>query len=166
MSRRGRDRGRGLTRRATLGSATPHPGKVTLLTNVASKCGYTDMNYEGLTRLRAEYGGRVEIVGVPSNAFGKQEPGSPDEIKAFVESKFKVAFPLTEKCEVNGPNTHPLFLEHKRATNSLDKDVKWNFETKFLIAKDGVSVQRFAKAFGPEKLRGNIEELVNAPDAA
>ena len=138
-------------------------GKVVVITNVSSQCGYTAVNYEGLNQLQRELGGRgLQVVGVPCNQFGAQEPGSPQEIVSFVKTKFGKEFPLTAKCDVNGPNTHPLYVELKRATNTSDKDVKWNFSDKFIVARDGVSVKRFSKAFTPAKLRAEIEAALAA----
>jgi len=88
--------------------------------------------------------------------FGEQEPGTPAEIREFVRTNFKSTFPLTQKCDVNGPRTHPLYVELKRATGTEDKDVRWNFESKFIVAKDGVSVSRYVKAFDPDKIRAQV----------
>jgi len=128
-------------------------GKVVLVTNVSSKCGYTKLNYEGLNKLHEEFGRDLAIVGVPCNQFGEQEPGTPAEIREFVRSNFDSKFTLTSKCDVNGPRTHPLYVELKRATGTADVDIRWNFEAKFVVAKDGVSVARYNKAFDPAHVR-------------
>jgi len=134
--------------------------KVTLISNVACACGYTESNYAQFVALDEKYKGDLQIMAFPSNEFGGQESGSPSDIRAFVDAK-GVKFHMMEKCEVNGPNTHPVIKALKEATKSQDVDVKWNFETKFLVAKDGVSVTRFSKA-----LKMDLDEKINALQSA
>ena len=117
-------------------------GKVVLITNVACACGYTKSNYEQLVALDAKHKGELQILAFPSNEFGGQESGSPKQIRDFVSEK-GVKFTMLEKTEVNGPGAHPVYQALKEATSG--DDVKWNFETKFLVARDGVSVTRFNK---------------------
>ena len=134
-------------------------GKVVLITNVACACGYTKSNYEQLVALDAKHKGELQILAFPSNEFGGQESGSPKDIRDFVSSK-GVKFNMMEKCEVNGPNAHPLYKQLKEATDP--SDVKWNFETKFLVARDGVSVTRFNKAFNNDRLEADIAARLGA----
>src|SRR5207253_2247786 len=133
-------------------------GKVVLIVNVASQCGYTKQ-YEGLQELYAKHekDGLV-VIGVPSNEFGKQEPGSDEEIKKFCTTKYKVTFPMMSKVVVNGKDQVPLykFLTAKDTNPSFSGDIKWNFE-KFLIGRDGQVVGRFKSAVAP-----NSDELTKA----
>jgi glutathione peroxidase len=142
-------------------------GKVIVITNVASKWGFTKVNYEQLTAWDRELrDSGLAIVGVPCNQFGSQEPGTPQEIRKFVD-KFGVKFTMTEKVDVNGPNSHPLYVALKQATGTSDKDIRWNFETKFVIERDGVSVTRYSKAAAGtelEKLRAHLLQLLVAKD--
>ena len=131
--------------------------KVILFVNVASKCGLTPQ-YKGLVALQDEYEGRgFAIVGVPCNQFGKQEPGSPEEIKSFTADNYKVDFTLLEKQDVNGPNRSPLyqFLVGDGA------DIGWNFE-KFVIGRDGEVVARFEPQTTPDntQLKAAIEKAL------
>jgi glutathione peroxidase len=134
-------------------------GKVVLFVNVASECGYTPQ-YEGLQELYSKYekDGLV-VVGVPSNEFGKQEPGTNDDIKKFCTTKYKVTFPMMSKVVVKGKGQVPLYKTLIEATPN-DKgqvqQVGWNFE-KFLISRDGKVVGRFKSAVAP-----NADELVKA----
>lgn len=125
-------------------------GRPTLIVNVASQCGLTPQ-YEGLQRLYERYADRgLNIVGVPCNQFGEQEPGTPDEIATFCSETYGVTFPLTAKLDVNGPNRHPLYHELTATADAEGEagDVRWNFE-KFLIAPDG-SVTRFRPLVTPD----------------
>lgn len=127
-------------------------GKVVLIVNVASECGYTPQ-YEGLQQLYARHqkDGLV-VIGVPSNDFGRQEPGTNEEIKQFCTSRYKVTFPMMSKVVVKGPNQIPLYKALIEATPN-DKgeivQVGWNFE-KFLIGRDGKVVGRFKSAVAPD----------------
>lgn len=158
-------------------------GKVVLIVNTASKCGFTGQ-YEGLQALYEKYSDKgLEIIGFPCDQFAGQEPGSNEEVKGFCSLNYGVTFPLSEKVEVRGENAHPLFkyltekapfkgLEHLPGSEGLvnflkanfpkflDADsIKWNF-TKFLINKDGEVVGRFESPVAPVALEGKIEELL------
>ena len=125
-------------------------GGPTLIVNVASRCGLTPQ-YEGLQRLYENYADRgLNIVGVPCNQFGEQEPGTPDEIASFCSANYGVSFPLTAKLDVNGPDRHPLYEELTATPDAEGEagDVRWNFE-KFLVAPDG-SVTRFRPLVAPD----------------
>jgi glutathione peroxidase len=122
-------------------------GKVLLLVNTASECGYTPQ-YAGLQKLHATYEKRgFSVVAFPSNDFGGQEPGSNKEIKAFCSTKFGVTFPLFAKITVKGPNKHPLYAMLSQTPPA--GDVKWNF-AKFLVAKDGTVIARYDSDVTPE----------------
>ena len=134
-------------------------GKVVLFVNVASECGYTPQ-YEGLQELHTKYekDGLV-VIGVPSNEYGKQEPGTDDEIKKFCTSKFKVKFPMMSKVVIKGKDQVPLYKTLVEATPNAKGEVQqvgWNFE-KFLVARDGKVVGRYKSAVAP-----NAEELIKA----
>ena len=136
-------------------------GKVVLVVNTASKCGFTPQ-YEGLERLWRDYRDRgFEIVAFPCNQFGAQEPGNAEEIAQFCSLKYDVSFPLFEKIDVNGPDAPPLYRWLKREAPGIfgTEQVKWNF-TKFLIGRDGKVVKRYAPTEKPEKLRLDIERLL------
>jgi glutathione peroxidase len=126
-------------------------GKVTLLVNVASKCGLTPQ-YEQLEQLEEKYKGKgFDVIGIPCNQFGEQEPGSPDEIKTFCSTTYGVTFPMTEKIEVNGDGRHPLYQELTKTADAegVDGDIRWNFE-KFLVGRDGNIVARFSPLVLPD----------------
>jgi glutathione peroxidase len=126
-------------------------GKVTLLVNVASFCGLTPQ-YEGLQQLEEKYKGQgFDVIGIPCNQFGEQEPGTADEIKTFCSTNYNVTFPLTEKIEVNGDGRHPLYQELTKTKDAegVDGDIRWNFE-KFLVGRDGNVVARFSPLVLPE----------------
>ena len=111
--------------------------KVVVITNVASACGYTDKNYKALVELyNAEKDKGLVVLAFPCNQFGAQEPGSADDIAAFCSNKYKVNFPVMEKVNVNGAQTHPVYKYLKEASGNTD-DIRWNFATKFIVAKDG-----------------------------
>lgn len=136
-------------------------GKAVLVVNTASKCGFTPQ-YKGLETLWQQYKDKgLVIVGFPCNQFGHQEPGDEGAISEFCELNFGVTFPLFKKIEVNGENTHPLYVELKRRAPGLlgSQGIKWNF-TKFLIGKDGKLVKRFAPTTKPEDLGSEIEALL------
>ncbi|GAA4379825.1 glutathione peroxidase [Paeniglutamicibacter cryotolerans] len=123
-------------------------GKVLLVVNVASECGFTQQ-YAGLQELHETYrDSGLEILGVPCNQFGGQEPGTDAEIAAFCSSTFAVSFPLTAKTDVNGENAHPLYRQLTAYPSGEVRDVKWNFE-KFLVNRDGQIVGRFGSAVEP-----------------
>ncbi|MCG3148701.1 MAG: Thioredoxin/glutathione peroxidase BtuE [Verrucomicrobiae bacterium] len=130
----------------TLGA---YKGKVLLVVNVASKCGYTKQ-YAGLEALYQKYKGQgMVVLGFPCNQFGSQEPGTNEEIKKFCSTKYNVTFPLFDKIEVNGPNRHPLYTALAGKESPFPGDIKWNFN-KFLIGRDGKILQRFDSKAAPE----------------
>jgi len=142
-------------------SMADYKGKVVLIVNTASKCGFTPQ-YDGLEKLYEKYAARgLVIVGFPCNQFGKQEPGSMEEITEFCQVKFGVKFPMAQKIEVNGKGALPLYQHLKKAAPGLlgSEQVKWNF-TKFLVDRNGEVVERFAPATPPEKLEAEIEALL------
>ena len=136
-------------------------GKVLLVVNTASKCGFTPQ-YAGLEKLWEEFGPRgFEVLAFPCNQFGHQEPGSADEIAQFCQVNFGLSFPLMGKVEVNGENATPLYRWLKDEAPGLlgTKAIKWNF-TKFLIDRQGKVVRRYAPTDKPEALRADIERLI------
>ncbi|MFT5198555.1 MAG: glutathione peroxidase [Planctomycetota bacterium] len=138
-------------------------GKVVLVVNVASRCGFTSQ-YEGLEALHQKYAHRGLIVlGFPCNQFRSQEPGDAAEIASFCKINFGVTFPMFAKVDVNGPHTAPIFDFLKTEGRGIlgTKKVKWNF-TKFLVDRTGQNVERFAPTFKPENLHGHIEALLSA----
>jgi glutathione peroxidase len=147
------------------GAAAPlssFKGKVVMLVNVASKCGYTPQ-YAGLEKLYETYKDKgFVIVGVPANNFGGQEPGSNEEIKTFCTRNYNVTFPMMSKVSVKGSDTAPLYqyLTDKSANPKTGGDIKWNF-TKFLVDKKGNVINRFESAVTPEST-----DLVKAVEAA
>ena len=137
-----------------------YKGKVLLIVNTASKCGFTPQ-YEGLEKLYKEFGGKgLEIIAFPCNQFGAQEPGDPEEIKNFCTLNYQVSFPLMAKTDVNGDNAAPLWKHLKsKKSGLLGSRIKWNF-TKFLVNKNGEVVGRHGPAVKPEQLRSDIEALL------
>ena len=136
-------------------------GKVLLIVNTASKCGFTPQ-YKGLEALYQKFRDRgLVILGFPCNQFGRQEPGDSEQIGEFCERNFGVSFPLFEKVDVNGDDAHPLFGYLKQEAPGVlgSKGIKWNF-TKFLVASDGRVVKRFAPKDTPESLEADIEKLL------
>jgi len=128
-------------------------GKLLLIVNVASHCGFTPQ-YKGLEDLHRKYAGKgVEVLGFPCNQFGKQEPGNAEEIKNFCSINYDVTFPIFAKIDVNGPAAHPLYnyLTREKGGGLLGRGIKWNF-TKFLIGREGQVLGRFAPTFTPEQL--------------
>ena len=126
-------------------------GKVTLMVNVASKCGLTPQ-YEGLERIHEQYADRgFSVLGFPCNQFLGQEPGSPSEIAEFCSTTYGVTFPMFEKIEVNGEERHPLYQELTVSPDGegYTGDIRWNFE-KFLVDPDGTVLARFAPQVDPE----------------
>ncbi len=129
-------------------SLAPYEGKVLLIVNTASECGYTKQ-YKGLEAIYEEFKSQgLVVLGFPSNDFGGQEPGSAEEIKNFCERKFKVTFPMFEKNAVSGKDQQPLYA-HLIAQSTIKDPVKWNFE-KFLIGRDGKVITRFLSKVDPE----------------
>lgn len=137
-------------------------GKVLLVVNTASKCGFTPQ-YEGLEALHRKYRDRgLSVIGFPCNQFAGQEPGSAEEIANFCKINYGVTFPIMAKIKVNGPETHPVFQRLKeQAPGSVGKAIKWNF-TKFLISRDGRVVKRFAPKDKPEEMEKVIEGFLEA----
>jgi glutathione peroxidase len=126
-------------------------GSAVLVVNVASRCGLTPQ-YAGLEELQREYGERgLQVLGVPCNQFGGQEPGTSEEIAEFCSTTYGVTFPLTEKVEVNGEERHPLYdlLTAVPDADGEAGDIRWNFE-KFLVAADGAVIGRFRPQIKPE----------------
>jgi glutathione peroxidase len=140
-----------------------YKGKVLLVVNTASKCGFTPQ-YKGLEALYEKYKSKgLVVLGFPSNQFGQQEPGPDDEIAEFCEMNFGVTFPLFSKVDVNGDAAHPLFKYLTSTKKGLlgSEAIKWNF-TKFLIGRDGNVVERYAPTTKPEDLEGDIERVLGA----
>lgn len=137
-----------------------YKGKVILIVNTASKCGFTPQ-YKGLEEIYIKYKDReFVILGFPCNQFFGQEPGSAEEIQQFCTLKYSVTFPLFQKIEVNGKNTHPLYKLLKEQLPLEGKnDIRWNFE-KFLIDKSGKPIKRFSPKTKPEDLVTDIEVLL------
>jgi glutathione peroxidase len=138
-----------------------YAGKVLLIVNVASKCGFTPQ-YAGLEALYRKYGERgFAILAFPCNQFGAQEPGDAEEISNFCALTYDVTFPLMGKIEVNGSGADPLYEYLKAAKPGLmgSKAIKWNF-TKFLIDREGRPVKRYAPTDKPESLEKDIEALL------
>jgi glutathione peroxidase len=135
-------------------------GKVLLIVNTASKCGFTPQ-YKGLEDVYRQFNERgFEVLGFPCNQFGAQEPGNAAEIADFCEQNYGVSFPLFAKIEVNGEHADPLFQYLKEAAPGLlGKNIKWNF-TKFLIRKDGSVYKRYAPLTKPEDIAADIEKLL------
>ena len=136
-------------------------GKVLLVVNTASKCGFTPQ-YDGLEALWRKFRDRgFEVVAFPCNQFGGQEPGNAEEIESFCKVNFGVSFPLMAKIEVNGNGATPLYNWLKAEAPGVlgSKRIKWNF-TKFLIGRDGKVVRRFAPRDKPAKLESAIEALL------
>jgi glutathione peroxidase len=140
-----------------------YKGKVLLVVNTASKCGFTPQ-YKGLEALYEKYKSKgLVVLGFPSNQFGQQEPGPDDEIAEFCEMNFGVTFPLFSKVDVNGDAAHPLFKYLTSTKKGLlgSEAIKWNF-TKFLIGRDGNVIERYAPTTKPEDLEGDIERVLGA----
>ncbi|HEX4970888.1 MAG TPA: glutathione peroxidase [Steroidobacteraceae bacterium] len=138
-----------------------YQGKVLLIVNTASKCGFTPQ-YKGLEELYRKYKDRgLVVLGFPCNQFLAQEPGNSEEIGAFCASNFGVSFPMFEKIEVNGPAAHPLYRWLKDARRGVlgTQRIKWNF-TKFLLDRKGAPVRRYAPRTEPQKLEKEIEALL------
>jgi len=138
-----------------------YQGKVMLIVNTASKCGFTPQ-YKGLQALYDQYHVRgLEVLGFPCNQFGAQEPGDNEEIASFCELNFGVNFPLFDKVDVNGENAHPLYRYLCETKPGLlnTKAIKWNF-TKFLVDRKGNVVERFAPNTEPEAIAEAIEKLL------
>ncbi|KAI5776579.1 thioredoxin-like protein [Geopyxis carbonaria] len=133
-------------------------GKVILIVNVASKCGFTPQ-YEGLEKLYETYKDQgLVVLGFPCNQFGGQEPGSAEDIQNFCTTNYGIKFPIMSKVDVNGDNAHPLFtyLKEKKPGLLGMRRVKWNYE-KFLVSRSGEVVERYASTTKPESIASAIE---------
>ena len=138
-----------------------YAGKVLLIVNTASNCGFTPQ-YKGLEDLYMRYRQRdFEVLGFPCNQFGAQEPGEADEIAGFCQKNYGVTFPMFAKIDVNGEHAHPLYQYLKKAAPGLlgSEGIKWNF-TKFLVNRQGEVIERYASATAPESIARDIEALL------
>jgi glutathione peroxidase len=136
-------------------------GKVLLIVNTASKCGFTPQ-YQGLDKLYRRFRDRgLVVLGFPCNQFGHQEPGDAAEIASFCSLTYDVQFPMMRKVDVNGPKAHPLYAYLKKAKKGVlgTESIKWNF-TKFLIDREGRVRERYAPNVEPKALEGAIEALI------
>ena len=142
-------------------SLADYRGKVLLIVNVASKCGFTPQ-YTGLEALHRKYAERgFAVLGFPCDQFGHQEPGDEAEIRKFCSLTYDITFPMFAKIEVNGEGAHPLYRHLKSAATGVlgTEGIKWNF-TKFLVDRDGRVVKRYAPTDKPESLERDIEALL------
>jgi glutathione peroxidase len=137
-----------------------YAGKVVLVVNTASKCGFTPQ-FEGLETLYEKYTGEgLVVLGFPCNQFASQDPGTNDEIGEFCTKNYGVSFPMFEKIDVNGDGAHPLYQWLKTEKGGvLGEGIKWNF-TKFLIGRDGHVIKRYGSSTKPEKIAGDIEKAL------
>ena len=138
-----------------------YAGKVLLIVNTASKCGFTPQ-YTGLESLQKTYSANgFSVLAFPCNQFGGQEPGTEQEIESFCDLNYQTSFPLFSKIEVNGASSHPLFTHLKSEAPGVlgSKRIKWNF-TKFLINQQGEEVKRYAPSTKPEAIAKDIEALL------
>ncbi|MEO6470989.1 MAG: glutathione peroxidase [Aeromicrobium sp.] len=137
-----------------------YKGKVLLVVNTASQCGFTGQ-YKGLEKLYKTYVDRgLVVLGFPCDQFGGQEPGDDEEIADFCELNFGVTFPLYSKVDVNGKNAHPLYRwMRSERTGTLGTKIRWNF-TKFLIDSEGNVVKRYGSTTRPEDIAADIEALL------
>ncbi|GAA0356458.1 glutathione peroxidase [Bacillus horti] len=141
-------------------SLANYKGKVLLIVNTASKCGFTPQ-FEGLEKLNKEYKEQgLEILGFPCNQFMSQDPGTNEEILEYCQVNYGVTFPMFGKVDVNGSDAHPLFqFLRKQQKGMMGDSIKWNF-TKFLVDREGNVVERFAPTTTPEQIEKSIEELL------
>ena len=137
-----------------------YAGKVLLIVNTASKCGFTPQ-YDALQKLHEELGPQgLVVLGFPCDQFAHQEPGDDTQIEEFCRVNYGVTFPLSTKVEVNGKGTHPVFAYLKdRARGVLGSGIKWNF-TKFLVGKDGKVIDRYAPNTAPADIAKDIERTL------
>lgn len=144
-------------------SLSDYEGRVLLIVNTASRCGFTPQ-YRELQELYETYRDRgLEILAFPCNQFANQEPGSEEEIQKFCEIQYNVTFPLFSKVKVKGPDAHPLFKYlTESAPGMLGKEIKWNF-TKFLVNRRGEVVKRYAPQTSPRRIARDIEEWLEKP---
>jgi glutathione peroxidase len=149
------------TSQGSLKSLKDYEGKVFLIVNVASKCGYTPQ-YDGLEKLYKKFKDQgLVILGFPCNQFGGQEPGSNEEIQQFCQLNFGVTFPVMAKIDVNGSQAEPLFQFLKQQAPGVlgTEMIKWNF-TKFLVNKQGQVIKRFAPTTEPAEIESEIQKLL------
>ena len=142
-------------------SMADYRGKVLLIVNTASKCGFTPQ-FEGLQALYKDLADRgLEVLGFPCNQFMNQDPGNEDAISQFCSLNYGVEFPMFAKIEVNGPDAHPLYRFLKQSAKGVmgSEKVKWNF-TKFLVGRDGQVIRRYPPTAKPESIRADIEKLL------
>ena len=140
-----------------------YQGKMLLIVNTASACGFTPQ-FAGLEKLHQDYADQgLVVLGFPCNQFGSQDPGSNEEIGAFCQKNYGVSFPMMAKIDVNGAQAHPLFQWLKTQAPGVlgSEGIKWNF-TKFLVARDGVSVKRYGSVDKPASLVADIEQALAA----
>jgi glutathione peroxidase len=140
-----------------------YKGKVLLIVNTASRCGFTPQ-FDGLQALWQAYQDQgLVVLGFPSNEFGSQDPGSNDEIASFCQLNYGVTFPMMSKIKVNGSGAHPLYRWLTREAPGFlgSKAIKWNF-TKFLVGRDGRVLKRYAPTDKPESIRSDIEAALAA----
>jgi glutathione peroxidase len=137
-----------------------YAGKVVLVVNTASKCGFTPQ-YEGLEALYEAYADQgLVILGFPCDQFGHQEPGDEGEIQEFCKVNYGVTFPMMAKIEVNGDGAHPLYQWLKAEKGgTLGSKIKWNF-TKFLVGRDGTPIKRYGSTTKPEKIKADVEKAL------
>jgi len=138
-------------------------GKVMLIVNTASKCGFTPQ-FGGLEELHKQYAGKgLAVLGFPCNQFGSQDPGSNDEISQFCQLNYGVSFPMMAKIDVNGADAHPLYQWLTAEAPGIlgTKGIKWKF-TKFLVRKDGQVIKRYAPNDAPESITKDIEAALAA----
>ena len=143
-------------------SLAEYKGRVLLVVNVASECGFTPQ-YEGLEQLYRKFRDEgLTVLGFPCDQFGNQEPGSEESIKEFCSTRFDVSFPMFAKVEVNGDGAHPLFrwLRSQQPGRRGDK-VRWNF-TKFLVGRDGQVIRRYGSSTEPASIASDIEQALAA----
>ena len=150
------------TRVTTLGGEqtdlSAYKGKTLVIVNTASKCGFTPQ-YEGLQKLWLDYKDRgLVVLGFPCNQFGQQEPGTNEEIMEFCQRNYGVDFPMFSRIDVNGDDTHPLFVQLKQAAPGAlgSRAIKWNF-TKFLVGPDGTIEKRYSPNTTPEAIEADLE---------
>jgi glutathione peroxidase len=140
-----------------------YDGKVVLVVNTASQCGFTGQ-YKGLQQLHDTYADQgLVVLGFPCNQFGGQEPGSADDIETFCSTTYGVTFPMFEKVEVNGDARHPLYehLTSEKTNPKFAGEIKWNF-TKFLVGRDGTVLKRYGSTTKPEDIAKDLEEALAA----
>ena len=138
-----------------------YEGKILLIVNVASKCGFTPQ-YKDLQNLYEKYQDQgLEVLGFPCNQFGAQEPGTNEEVKSFCEVNYNVSFKMFDKIDVNGSDASPLFkfLKHESPGIMGTEAIKWNF-TKFLVNKDGQVIKRFAPKDGESEIESELQKIL------